>query len=319
MGDKFLQNIFGNNLAGFTSAVASDSGITNVASNKLTSIVAIITSAFLGKEMGSKSSGFPNLLSNLNSEKNNIISAMPSSLTNTLGLSSMGTKPRADMPPAKTTKKSSNWLTWLILILLFILVFFWWRSCNRRKMSEVVHRATEVVDTAANRVVRTATTATEKVLTQLELPNGITIHAFGGGIEDRMIAFLKSDTYKNATNNDLKNHWFEFDNIEFEVNSATQLMHDSRTQIGNIAAIMKAYPDSKIRIAGFADKTGSRAANMALSEKRANHIKSLLVEDGIPANRISTEGFGEEHAIHPVTDSDIERAKDRDIAIQFIK
>jgi len=101
--------------------------------------------------------------------------------------------------------------------------------------------------------------------------------------------------------------------------SETALAGNSMEQLDNIAAILKNYPDVRIRIGGFADKTGTRAVNYEISKKRAEYIKSILVKDGIPADRISTEGFGKEFATVPADATAAQRAVDRSIAMRFTK
>ena len=46
---------------------------------------------------------------------------------------------------------------------------------------------------------------------------------------------------------------------------------------------------------------------------------SILVKDGIPADRISTEGFGKEFATVPADATAAQRAVDRSIAMRFTK
>jgi OOP family OmpA-OmpF porin len=45
-------------------------------------------------------------------------------------------------------------------------------------------------------------------------------------------------------------------------------------------------------IEGHTDSTGSLETNMRLSKERAAAIKSYLIENGISASRLESEGFG---------------------------
>lgn len=54
-----------------------------------------------------------------------------------------------------------------------------------------------------------------------------------------------------------------------------------------------ADPKARIVLGGHADRRGGVAANMRISEERAMRIKRLLTARGVPAERISTIGFGE--------------------------
>ncbi len=92
---------------------------------------------------------------------------------------------------------------------------------------------------------------------------------------------------------------FRFNNLTFATGSAT-IAEASISEVDNIAAIMKAYPEVKINVEGFTDNTGNADSNVALSNSRAIAVKNRLVEQGVAANRISAEGFG---AANPVADN----------------
>jgi len=60
-----------------------------------------------------------------------------------------------------------------------------------------------------------------------------------------------------------------------------------------ITAILKEYPTSKFAIEGHTDSDGKDASNLKLSQDRAAAVKNYLVEKGIDASRLTSEGFGE--------------------------
>lgn len=64
-----------------------------------------------------------------------------------------------------------------------------------------------------------------------------------------------------------------------------------------ITAILKEYPSSKFSIEGHTDSQGAEAFNQKLSEDRAAAVKNYLVENGIDASRLSSQGFGESKPI----------------------
>ena len=63
------------------------------------------------------------------------------------------------------------------------------------------------------------------------------------------------------------------------------------------AEYMKAHPETKIQIAGNCDERGSTEYNLALGARRANAAKSVIVNDGIDAKRISTISYGKERPL----------------------
>lgn len=161
--------------------------------------------------------------------------------------------------------------------------------------------------------------ATALVFVTHRLPGGEVIRVAEGSCEDCMLDYLKSDAYKDASDSELRRMWIQFDNVDFAHDSTDRLDEKSLEQLHNIAEILKNYPDVKVRIAGLADSTGSRVVNREISEKRADYVKSVLVKDGVKADRISTRGFGEELATVPADATDAQRAIDRSIAIRFMK
>ena len=60
---------------------------------------------------------------------------------------------------------------------------------------------------------------------------------------------------------------------------------------------MKNHEDVKVQIAGNCDERGSTEYNLALGARRANAAKSVLVNDGIDAKRISTISYGKERPL----------------------
>ncbi|MDL2299262.1 OmpA family protein [Bacteroides sp. OttesenSCG-928-E20] len=59
------------------------------------------------------------------------------------------------------------------------------------------------------------------------------------------------------------------------------------------AKIMKANPNKKYKVAGYADKaTGSASFNQKLSEKRAQNVYDALVKEGVNPSQMELVGFG---------------------------
>lgn len=148
---------------------------------------------------------------------------------------------------------------------------------------------------------------------------GITLKAHANGLEDKMATYLKSGSYATATEEGLKDTWYNFDQVNFKMGSSNQLEAGSAAQLDNLAKILKAYPDAKIKIGGYTDKTGDEAANVKLSQDRANFIKGELAKMGVGAQVISAEGYGSKFATVDAKASDAERAVDRKMAVRFTK
>jgi outer membrane protein OmpA-like peptidoglycan-associated protein len=68
-------------------------------------------------------------------------------------------------------------------------------------------------------------------------------------------------------------------------------------EVGKLASFLKNNPDRNIAVVGYTDSTGSRKFNTKLSEQRAATVKSVLVSQGIPADRIAASGRGEDNPV----------------------
>jgi outer membrane protein OmpA-like peptidoglycan-associated protein len=77
----------------------------------------------------------------------------------------------------------------------------------------------------------------------------------------------------------------------------SQLKPAATGNLGEMAAIMRKYPENVLTIKGYTDATGSAATNRRLSEERAQAVKNQLVAGGIPANTISVVGMGPESPV----------------------
>ncbi|MDD3293874.1 MAG: OmpA family protein [Geobacteraceae bacterium] len=82
----------------------------------------------------------------------------------------------------------------------------------------------------------------------------------------------------------------------FAVNSST-LLSGAYDEVRRVAGVLNQYPQTTIVISGHTDSTGSEQYNQALSERRANAVKSALLGMGVSAARMTTVGYGESRPI----------------------
>ena len=85
--------------------------------------------------------------------------------------------------------------------------------------------------------------------------------------------------------------------------------------MANAAAIMKAFPNVKIKVGGYTDNVGNPASNFKLSTDRAKNVMAELVKLGTAATRMEAEGYGDKN---PVASNDTPegRAKNRRISMR---
>jgi outer membrane protein OmpA-like peptidoglycan-associated protein len=81
----------------------------------------------------------------------------------------------------------------------------------------------------------------------------------------------------------------------------SQLKAGSLRNLDKLGAFLKSNPQRKAMIEGFTDSVGGEMANQELSSRRADAVRSALVQMGVSMDRLATQGFGE---THPVADND---------------
>ena len=84
--------------------------------------------------------------------------------------------------------------------------------------------------------------------------------------------------------------------VHFEFDKAN-LNGESKRKIQGNVEWMKNNPKTKVQVEGHCDSRGSIEYNIALSERRANAVRSYMVSLGIAKDRLSTVGIGEEKSL----------------------
>lgn len=219
----------------------------------------------------------------------------------------------------------SIWKWLLPLLLLIAAAYFLWKQCEKKETTTTTTTTSDsastgsTADTASVTGTATPAPATTRTDENIDL-NGVMLKGYKGGMEDQMIAFLKSDGYKNAADDSaLKDKWYDFDHVNFKIGKSNELEAGSQGQLDNLVAILKAFPDAKIKIGGYTDKTGDEAKNVKLSKERAEYIKAALVKAGVGSQVLEAEGYGSKFAKVDASASDAERAADRKMAVRFAK
>lgn len=80
--------------------------------------------------------------------------------------------------------------------------------------------------------------------------------------------------------------------VLFDVGQAA-LKEGAQRATDQLATFLQEYPKRKVLIEGFTDNTGSDGFNLDLSQRRADAVRTALLEKGISSERIRTKGYGE--------------------------
>jgi peptidoglycan-associated lipoprotein len=99
--------------------------------------------------------------------------------------------------------------------------------------------------------------------------------------------------------------------VFFEFDSST-LTSDAQEKLTNVANILTAHPELKVRIEGNADERGSEQYNLALGQRRADSAKKYLDNLGVKGEQITSISFGAEKPKAPGHDEEAWKQNRRD-------
>lgn len=108
-------------------------------------------------------------------------------------------------------------------------------------------------------------------------------------------AMAESDAVNIQRTQDVLTATFKGD-IFFDLDSST-LKPGAYSEIDRVSNVLNNYPQTTIRVEGHTDSTGPEDYNQRLSEKRAEAVKSALIQRGVDPKRIQAVGYGESQPI----------------------
>jgi outer membrane protein OmpA-like peptidoglycan-associated protein len=139
-------------------------------------------------------------------------------------------------------------------------------------------------------------------------PNGDTADTGDGGDEagsEAEVATVEAGTSINTL--------LELDTVTFAVRSDV-VTAEGELVLDLVAAFLRANPAVSIEIEGHTDSDGAEAANLDLSQRRAESVARYLEESGIAGRRLEPVGYGESR---PLVSNDSSAGKARNRRIEF--
>ncbi len=104
--------------------------------------------------------------------------------------------------------------------------------------------------------------------------------------------------------------------VLFDYNSAV-LKPGAYSEIDRVARVLVNYPQTRIRVEGHTDSTGSEQYNQVLSEQRARAVRDALIQRGVDPRRVEVIGFGESRPI-ATNNTEAGRQMNRRVSIVII-
>jgi outer membrane protein OmpA-like peptidoglycan-associated protein len=295
--------VFGNNGAVIDS-LARHAGITPSTASSLMGVASALVLGYLGRLGRQEQLDASGLARRLAAEKSSIGAVVPSTLApfTRLGVTRVGdrTLRKVVEPAARGIGRTSPWAPFAVVAAALLAAAGIWALSDWMRAD----RQPQVSSVRVPGAVGTGGYVTRR------LPGRVELQFPSGSTEQRLLQYIEVASPSSTE------AWFEFDRLEFETDSS-RLRADSRYQLANMAAILKAYPNVRVKIGGYTDNTGDPAANLRLSQERANAVAAALRAHGITANRLEAEGYGGQH---PIADNatDAGRARNRRVAIRVI-
>jgi len=300
-GRRILSGLFGNSESAITNAISHESGLGVNATSTILAMAGPMVMGLLGRKVRDGDITMSGLSGMLQREASTIRSALPSGVSDLIWRREAAT-PLESPVIAQSVQQVSSFPGWAGALMLGALALgaLWLFTHGRRTVSEIGSATTG----AANRLANEATDTVKRHVPTVEL------RIPGAPGETKLLAFVQDPALPaNSTA-------FDFDRLRFNTGSA-QLRAESAPQLDDVAAILAAYPNVRAKICGYTDARGNGQSNMALSEARADTVRSQLMARGVAGERLTAEGFGPNS---PIADNatDSGRAENRRVALLVV-
>lgn len=340
-GNHFLPSIYPGRLRQATNSIAAGSGISKMSSSKMMKVNAPLLLNMLGQHVEDNNLDANGLKSFLDAQKSHVEKAVPADFVEQSELSAFGWEKKEVVVEEKPKKKKKEkvvveeapqaverekaapvaagindtketasaglgFLKWL-LPLLFILALAWY-LITRVGCGGVQENVASTVAAPVEAVTQAAESALGKV-NEAAMGALESISFAAGSAGEQMMSFIKGGAEGDGR--------FKFNNLNFASGSDV-IDAASSVEVDNLAAILNAYSDVKVRIEGYTDSQGNADSNLSLSQRRAEAVRTKLLSAGIDASRIESQGFG---ASNPIADNETSegRAQNRRIEVVIVK
>lgn len=128
------------------------------------------------------------------------------------------------------------------------------------------------------------------------------------------ICFISCQTTKHSIVQDNDSFIDYTEKLVFK-SGTDELIEDYNEEIVAISNIIKnTSSDFSFEISGHTDSVGNKDLNLALSQKRAEKIKKLLIAQGCKSSQLIAKGYGE---TRPLTSNSTKKGRKRNRRIEI--
>jgi len=351
-GSSVLNSLLGNKLGGVVDMISSFTGMKKNNSSSLMSMAAPLVMSMLGRYVKNKALDASGLSSFLGTQKKHVASALPAGMGNILGFdagnaankvteraTAAASTGRAAV--AETANAGGGILSKLLPLALIALLAggaYWFFTGNSATdalsdatsgitegASNLADKAGDMAGDAAGAVKDGAAATADAAGNMVDKAGDMANNAMDATTKAAREALNNVKFAAGSAGEKFNNFLaegaegdesFRFNNLNFAVGSAD--ISGETTEVDNLAAVLKGYPDVNVEVGGYTDNTGNAASNKTLSQARADAVKARLIAQGIDADRISTMGYGADNPAAS-NDTDEGRAENRRIEIKVTK
>ncbi len=345
-GKKMIADFFSGEEDALCGELALATGIDKEKSISLFAMIVPVIGSYISKMMFDKKWNTQDLTIAIAESRADINAALPLNIKSKLNLGATHQMDTTDLPDktipftdgtvietrksffGKAKQENGGFLRWFIPLAI-IIILFWWLAgkpgCAREEMVAGVAQdsisanldtigekikdafvaTAGALDASGNYIIDIGPEGTRK------LKDGERLVIGENSVENKLVDFAEAND-GNAKESD----WITFDRVYFETGK-TSLTASSDKQLDNIAAIMKAYPNTTLKLGGYTDNTGDKAINSKISTQRAESCQAALIALGVSRDRITTKGYG---SADPIADNSTEegRAQNRRISVKVM-
>lgn len=291
-GQGFLHTLFGARADAVTDVVADYAGIRPPSAASLLAVAAPLFLGYLSKRARTGALDARGLAHELRDVRAHLPAIAPTALMSALGVAGSDAReePRAETLPVAAAGRP-KWLPWVVAALAVLALFALIRTCRRTEEAPPVAPATAPAPVAPEPAVPATVV--------VQLPGGTMLDLRPDSLAYGLSSYLADPAAPPPPRR------FTFDSLTFDT-ASNALDAASMATLDDLAAILKAYPNTVVVIEGHTDNVGDPAANLELSRRRAEAVRDALRQREIAEGRVSAAGFGDSK---PAAGNDTEQGR----------
>lgn len=89
----------------------------------------------------------------------------------------------------------------------------------------------------------------------------------------------------------------------------------AQERLAKVARVLTRHPGVHIEIRGYVDNNGDEQSERQLSQGRADSVKSVLVENGVPSSSVTSQGLGD---ADPVASNDTPAGREQNRRVEIV-